>query len=62
MDPMPLPDMVEIASGPLLARFAPGWGGRLTHLVHAELGDILATREALSPEEDRRILRRIDMQ
>jgi len=38
---MPLPDMVEIASGPLLARFAPGWGGRLTHLVHAELGDIL---------------------
>jgi hypothetical protein len=30
--------------------------------VLAELGDILATREALSPEEDRRILRRIDMQ
>jgi hypothetical protein len=29
--------------------------------VLAELGDILATREALSPEEDRRILRRIDM-
>ncbi len=38
---MPLPDMVEVASGPLSARFAPRWGGRLTHLVHAELGDIL---------------------
>lgn len=30
--------------------------------VLAELGDTLATREALSPEEDRRILRRIDLQ
>ncbi|WP_296105196.1 aldose 1-epimerase [uncultured Agrobacterium sp.] len=38
---MPLPDMVEIASGPISARFAPRWGGRLTHLIHAELGDIL---------------------
>lgn len=26
-----------------------------------ERGDVVAAREALSPEEDRRILRRIDM-
>ncbi|KAF2625504.1 MFS general substrate transporter [Macroventuria anomochaeta] len=29
--------------------------------VLTELGDVLATREALSPEEDRRILRKIDL-
>lgn len=28
----------------------------------AELGDVVASRDALSPEEDRRILRKIDMQ
>lgn len=26
-----------------------------------ELGDVVATREPLSPEEDRRILRKIDL-
>lgn len=30
--------------------------------VLSELGDIVATRNALSPEENRRILRKIDMQ
>jgi hypothetical protein len=30
--------------------------------VLTELGVTLATRDALSPEDDRRILRRIDMQ
>lgn len=39
--PMPSPDEVSIASGPLSARFRPEWGGRMTHLTHAEWGDIL---------------------
>jgi hypothetical protein len=29
--------------------------------VLTELGDVVASREALSPEEDRRILRKIDL-
>lgn len=29
--------------------------------VLSELGDVIATRQALSTEEDRRILRKIDM-
>lgn len=40
-----MPDMVEIASGPLSAQLAPHWGGRMTHLVHARLGDILASTD-----------------
>ena len=43
---MRLPDMISIESGPLLARFRPDWGGRMTHLVHAEMGDILAPTQA----------------
>jgi aldose 1-epimerase len=38
---MPSPEAVAIACGPLRARFVPAWGGRMTHLEHAELGDIL---------------------
>ena len=34
--------MISIASGPLSARFRPDWGGRMTHLMHAGMGDILA--------------------
>lgn len=33
-----------------------------TDHVLTELGDVLASTQALSPEEDRRILRKIDMQ
>jgi hypothetical protein len=29
--------------------------------VLTELGDVIATRESLTPEEDRRILRKIDL-
>lgn len=29
--------------------------------VLTELGDVVASREALSPEEDKRILRKIDL-
>lgn len=35
------PEEVSIASGPLSARFRPAWGGRMTHLSHARLGQIL---------------------
>jgi len=38
---MPLPDWPSIRSGPLEARFLPENGGRMTHLVHDRLGDIL---------------------
>ena len=41
MVPTPLPEIIEISSGPLSARLQPGIGGRMTHLVHATLGDIL---------------------
>ncbi len=46
-DPMHSPEEVSIASGPLSARFRPAWGGRMTHLSHARLGQILVpTQEA----------------
>lgn len=42
---MPSPDwperLLSIRSGPLTARFIPENGGRMTHLVHERLGDIL---------------------
>jgi aldose 1-epimerase len=41
MAPTPLPDSIEISSGPLSARFLARNGGRMTHLTHARLGDIL---------------------
>lgn len=36
-----LPDTVFIESGPLSARLSPAWGGRMTHLAHVGIGDIL---------------------
>lgn len=39
--PMPLPETVAIGCGPLSARLRPAWGGRMTHLRHADYGDIL---------------------
>ncbi|MES4991655.1 MULTISPECIES: aldose 1-epimerase [Agrobacterium tumefaciens complex] len=39
---MPLPETVAIACGQLSARLRPAWGGRMTHLHHADYGDILA--------------------
>ncbi|MFB9949336.1 aldose 1-epimerase [Rhizobium puerariae] len=38
---MPSPDWRKIRSGRLEARFLPENGGRMTHLVHDRLGDIL---------------------
>ena len=38
---MPLPETLTIRNGPLMARFSPHQGGRMTHLVHDALGDIL---------------------
>jgi aldose 1-epimerase len=38
---MPLPDRLTIRSGPMTARFSPRQGGRMTHLSHDSLGDIL---------------------
>ncbi|MFK3779763.1 aldose 1-epimerase [Agrobacterium sp. NPDC089420] len=38
---MPLPETVAISCGPLSARLRPAWGGRMTHLHHADHGDIL---------------------
>jgi len=38
---MPLPETVAIACGPFSARLRPAWGGRMTHLHHADHGDIL---------------------
>lgn len=42
---MPLPDVILIANGPLSARIRPAWGGRMTHLTHADVGDILVPTE-----------------
>ncbi|WP_320194385.1 aldose 1-epimerase [Agrobacterium rosae] len=42
---MPLPDVISIASGPFSARICPAWGGRMTHLTHAQFGDILMPTE-----------------
>lgn len=39
--PMPSPETVAISCGPLSARLRPAWGGRMTHLHHADHGDIL---------------------
>ena len=39
--PMPSPETVTIACGWLYARLRPAWGGRMTHLWHADYGDIL---------------------
>ncbi|PDT81246.1 galactose mutarotase [Sinorhizobium sp. BJ1] len=39
--PMPSPEPLEIRRGPFVARFAPQNGGRMTHLRHAAMGDIL---------------------
>lgn len=49
--PMPLPENVEIACGQLSANLRPAWGGRMTHLRHADYGDILVptTGEAFEP-------------
>lgn len=38
---MPSPDWPKIRSGPIEARFLPENGGRVTHLVHDRLGNIL---------------------
>lgn len=38
---MPSPDWLKIRSGPIEARFLPENGGRMTHLVHDRLGNIL---------------------
>lgn len=40
-DPMPSPETVAISCGPFSARLRPAWGGRITHLHHADHGDIL---------------------
>lgn len=40
-DPMPLPETVAISCGPFSVRLRPAWGGRMTHLHHADHGDIL---------------------
>lgn len=40
-DPMPSPETVAISCGPFSARLRPAWGGRMTHLHHADHGDIL---------------------
>ena len=40
-DPMPSPETVAISCGQLSARLRPAWGGRMTHLHHADHGDIL---------------------
>lgn len=34
--PMPSPETVAIACGRLSARLRPAWGGRMTHLQHAD--------------------------
>lgn len=49
--PMPSPDVARIASGLFSARINAAWGGRMTHLAHAELGDILVptTAEVFEP-------------
>lgn len=39
--PSPEPGWPTIRSGPLEARFLPENGGRMTHLVHDRLGDVL---------------------
>lgn len=38
---MPSPETVAISCGPFSARLRPAWGGRMTHLHHADHGDIL---------------------
>ncbi len=43
---MPSPEEVRIASGPFTARIRPAWGGRMTHLAHAEFGDLLVPTKA----------------
>jgi aldose 1-epimerase len=43
---MPSPDVISIASGPFSARICPAWGGRMTHLAHAQFGDILVPTTA----------------
>ncbi len=48
---MPSPEEVRIASGPFSARIRPAWGGRMTHLAHADFGDLLVptTAEIFEP-------------
>ncbi|MCL6654968.1 aldose 1-epimerase [Agrobacterium rubi] len=48
---MPSPDVISIASGPFSARICPEWGGRMTHLAHADVGDLLVptTAEVFEP-------------
>lgn len=41
MAPTLLPDSIKLSSGPLSARLVARNGGRMTHLAHATLGDIL---------------------
>ncbi|HAU78358.1 MAG TPA: galactose mutarotase, partial [Agrobacterium sp.] len=41
---MPSPETVTIACGRLSARLRPAWGGRITHLWHADYGDILVPK------------------
>ncbi|WP_183897880.1 aldose 1-epimerase [Rhizobium skierniewicense] len=43
---MLLPETVSIVSGPFSARLRPAWGGRMTHLTHAEFGNILVPTKA----------------
>jgi aldose 1-epimerase len=38
---MPLPERLTIRNGPMMARFSPQQGGRMTHLAHEVLGNIL---------------------
>lgn len=50
-DPMPSPETVAISCGQLSARLRPAWGGRMTHLHHADYGDILVptSEDAFEP-------------
>lgn len=49
--PMPSPETVAISCGQLSARLRPAWGGRMTHLHHADYGDILVptSEDAFEP-------------
>ena len=47
---MLLLDTVFIESGPLSARLVPAWGGRMIHLAHAGMGDILVSTRDTSFE------------
>jgi aldose 1-epimerase len=45
---MPSPEPITIRSGPIEARFLPENGGRMTHLVHDRLGNILVPTDDMA--------------